>query len=314
MKGDFIGFSFNGVSNEELGFIRVSDGDRFNDTTTPEIEDKTVEMPGVDGVYFYGSNFKDRKFSIKIAFDEMTEEQLRKFKKTFGVKEHGLLIFEEAPYKAYMVKVGSAPELDYVCFDERKTVLSNFDGIYGATTINRKTGETERIYKGEGTLEFVAYYPFAKSVYKTLNEYTNSNKSEWAAASGLKTSLSGYDTYSGSSSVTVYNPGDIETGFKVYVPFSGSSAYFDVSDGTAALNVGTSGNQVQKRGSDAGFIVNTTNGLVEGVDSSRNTTGNIYNDYVTGEFFKLPPSDNSYTLTVQTSASSLTFDYDYLYF
>ena len=95
MEGDFLGFSFNGIHSDTLNITRVSDGDRYKDTL-PEIEDKTVEIPGMDGAYFYGSNFKIRTFNIPIAFDSMTEVQLRKFKQMFGCQQMGLLIFDEA--------------------------------------------------------------------------------------------------------------------------------------------------------------------------------------------------------------------------
>ena len=41
---------------------------------------------------------------------------------------------------------------DFICFDENN----------------------ERIYKGEGTIQFIAYSPYAKSVHKFLNEFDDS--------------------------------------------------------------------------------------------------------------------------------------------
>ena len=121
---DFTGFTFNtgngSYTSEKLGITRVSEGDRYKDSLVPEIEDKTVEIPGLDGAYFYGSNFKTRTISLSIAFDEVTEEKLRLMRQVFGYKHTGELIFNEWPYKKYLVKVAQPPELEYVCFDERQ--------------------------------------------------------------------------------------------------------------------------------------------------------------------------------------------------
>jgi len=56
-----------------------------------------------------------------------------------GVKP---LIFDEFPYKKYMVKCAQPPQLKYLCFDHLEF----------------------RIYKGEGNVQLIAYYPFAFGV------------------------------------------------------------------------------------------------------------------------------------------------------
>ena len=42
LKGDFIGFTFNGVHSSELGIIRVSEGDRYNESLLPSLSSKTI--------------------------------------------------------------------------------------------------------------------------------------------------------------------------------------------------------------------------------------------------------------------------------
>jgi len=37
IKGDFLGFTFNGVHSSELGLTRVSDGSRYNENLYPTI-------------------------------------------------------------------------------------------------------------------------------------------------------------------------------------------------------------------------------------------------------------------------------------
>ena len=106
---------------------------------------------------------------------------------------------EEQYRSYYMAKVVGSPKLQTLCFD--------------------KNGE--RVYKGEGTIQFIAYYPYAKSVYKWLNEYSDllySNKSEWSGASGMKEEQGSYDVCR--STTNLYNPGDLEADFFLYFSLS----------------------------------------------------------------------------------------------
>ena len=255
MKGDFIGFSFDGVHCSELGITRVSDGDRYNENLFPEISDRTSEIIGEDGENYFGSEYRQNSFSINIAFDSITETQFRRIRRLFGTKKICELIFDERPYKVYSVKLESPIELNYICFDEEgytweKLPIEGTDKYYKGVTgedyeYKKPTGKRQRIYKGEGTIELVAYYPFAKQLYKVLDLYRPENKDiyylittydnvdEWAESSGILTlekfneykidkaneidNISGYNI-----KIPVYNPGDLNTGFYLYIPFTTS--------------------------------------------------------------------------------------------
>ena len=156
-KGDFLGFTFGGVHSSSLGIVRTSDGSRYNENFLPEFEDKIVKVPGRDETYYFGSEYKQRTFEIKIAFDNMTDKQFRQLRQLMSGQELKDLIFDEAPYKVYKVKANGTPNLSYLSFDE----------------------EYRRIYKGEGTLQFIAYFPFARSRYKYIEDYTPKNIPEW---------------------------------------------------------------------------------------------------------------------------------------
>ena len=117
LKGDFIGFSFNEHRSESLGIVRVSDGSRYNEDLVPTTQDKTVQIPGGDGFYYFGSDYTQKPFTIPIAFDGLTEKQFRELQQVFGTKELGKLVFDERPYKYYMVK-SSKPQLKYICFEQ----------------------------------------------------------------------------------------------------------------------------------------------------------------------------------------------------
>lgn len=149
-SSDYIGFSFNGVHSSELGIKRISEGSRFNENLLPTIQDKTIQIPGGDGMYYFGSYYTQRQFNINYAFDSLTEQQLNRIKAVFGDKKPHRLVFDETPYKVYLAKVTGSASIKHIPFAE---------------------GATNRIYKGEGSIQFTAYEPFARSVYKYLDQY-----------------------------------------------------------------------------------------------------------------------------------------------
>ena len=296
LKGDFIGFSFNEHRSESLGIVRVSDGSIYNEDLVPTTQDKTVQVPGGDGFYYFGSDYTQRQFSINIAFDGLTEKQFRELQQVFGTKELGKLVFDERPYKYYMVK-SSKPQLKYICFGK--------DG--------------ERIYKGEGTLTFTAYYPFAKSIFKFLNEYGNKNKDEWKEASGMKPEKGTYDIVSNNGSISVYNAGDLETDFilKFSLPID-NTPIGDIKITLSKENVGKEEafldlNGFSKKDADTGFQINTKTNLIEGFNAE-GLTGTLYNENITqGDFFKIPPREEGYQISV-TGATPIEIVYDYIYY
>ena len=310
LKGDFIGFSFNGYRSEDLGIVRVSDGSRYTEDLLPAAQDKTVQVPGGDGFYYFGSDYTKKPFTIPIAFDGLTEKQFRELQQVFGTKELGKLIFDERPYKYYMVKSGK-PQLKYICFGK--------DG--------------ERIYKGEGTLTFTAYYPFAKSVFKFLEKEieketgkevyvlrkTYSNIEEWAEASGMK-AQGALDKVPKSPTegvypISVYNAGDLEADF--ILKFNGAPnntinialGQQDVGDKKAVLNL----KSFSLKNTDTGFQINTKTNLIEGFNAE-GLTGTLYNEnIIQGDFFKIPPREEGYQISV-TGATPIEIMYDYIYY
>ena len=138
---DFLAFSFNGKHSwDDFHIYRTSEGDRYNENLTPTLTDKTAEVPGSDGMYYFGTTHKQKDFNISFAFDSLTDVQLRKLKKWLNGKEMGDLWFQETPYKVWTAKPTGNLSIKYIPF-------------------NDKNGE--RVYKGEGTVQFVAYWPYA---------------------------------------------------------------------------------------------------------------------------------------------------------
>lgn len=222
-RGDFLGFTIGGIHSSTLGIVRISDGDRYSEELVPTYSDITATVRGRDETYYFGTDFTQKVFTIKFGFEDLTDVQLRKLRQIFSKKEPQDLIFDEVPYKVYSVKCNGQPQLSYVCFD----------------------GKSGRIYKGDGTVNFIAYYPFARSRYKYLNEYTLANipewkgsdsdnegilnnKEEWASSSGMITTdkktrdnefIDLLYTDGNQNYINLHNPSDIEVSPKILIYF-----------------------------------------------------------------------------------------------
>ena len=291
MKQDFYGFQFNGVHTSDLNIVRVSDGSRYSENLSPVFQDKTAQMLGSDGTLYWESFDTNKAWAIQVAFDELSEMQYRRLRQVFNGKTMGELIFDELPFKAYTAKVQSSPQFKTICFD---------------------TPDGARIYKGEGTINFIAYYPYAKSVHKFLNEfddYEYDNKAQWAAASGMKPTRASYDGTG--TTINLYNAGDLETDWQAfYIINSSGSALTSIS-----LNGGADGQMVfssisQKKTNDAYIRINSRTNLIEGCDSSKIPTGSLYNEFlVAGDFFKIPLGES--TFVSNTDCNEIRYDYLY---
>ena len=293
LSGDFIGFTFNGVHSSDMGIIRTSDGSRFNENLLPASTDKTVQIPGGDGTYYFGSNYTQRQIPISIATDELTETQFRQLKQWLGDKQIHPLVFDEAPYKTYMVKTSSIPTLKFICFDN----------------ITKNNGEivVNRVYKGEGSLQFIAYFPFARCTKKYLSEYTDSNKEEWASASGLLTTQGDYDGTG--AEINLYNPGDVETDFFAYYARTSLKRLTKIYINSNVLNFDFSNND---NVIDTYIRINSKANLIEGCDENFKPTGTLYNKFITsGDFFKIPTGENQ---LLSVGANCVKIEYDYLYY
>lgn len=338
LKGNFIGFTVNGFHSSDLGIIRTSNGDRFEKNLLPLFQDQTTQVSGVDGVYYWKTNRQSRDFSIPIAFDSLTEEHLQNLIKAVPMGQIFPLVFDELPYKEYLVKLKSSPQLNYICFGD--------DGT--------------RVYKGEGVLEFICYSGIGRNRYinnvpfKFLDQYTEdtipewenfiSNKDEWAAASGLLQTQGDYDKdisvdkdgnlKIGHSIYKIYNAGDIDTPLMTYFSFEYGSIFpsnlflSEVKDQSGGIKVFNnsiltfSENEIIPKGEDTGFRINFKTNLIEGYiekNGEKILSGNLYNEIIVGgEWFKIPTQKTLFLHSFSTN-SNLPFqikslEYNYLYY
>lgn len=261
--GDFLGFTLGGVHSSSLNIVRTSSGDRYNNNLIPEFQDVTFQVPGGDGTYYQDTFFNRRTFQIDFAYDSLTEENMRQLAQILSFKGVKPLIFDEAPHKKYMVKCSSAPNLKYICFFENGT----------------------KIYKGEGNITFVAYYPFALST--TDYVYTTNN------------------------SVTINNIGDLEADCYVYYNISTTAQDITLTNSSiSSILVLTGVQRANASDPNTQIMINMKTHLIEGLNSSNVKTGTLYNKNITsGDFFKLQVGNN--VLTSSPNYQKITCNFLY---
>ena len=295
---DFCGFTWRGEHSSNHGIVRVSDGSRYNDTILPAFQDTTQKMPGSDGTLYWESFYTNKTFSINIAFDHLTEDNYRKLRQWLNGKDRGELIFDEAPYKTYTVKLQSAPQLKTICFNE----------------------SNQRIYKGEGTISFVAYYPFARGRYKFETDIKDIvNVEEWIDASGLKgATKDNYNSFSEEGTCNLYNAGDLSTDFKLIVNIGNKPTNITLKNNENQI-IGSLNFSLAKQGDDTHVRFNSATQLIEGLikstDGEFELTRNLYNRYITdGDWFKIPVGESVINIAETSHSDKPTIDYDYLYY
>lgn len=306
MVAEYIDFQFNGHYSKDLGLLRVTVGDRYNEPLTAEFEDRTIRKVGGHGSYYWESFYSTKSTQIDFAFDSLLEEDVRKLRQVFNGEAVGPLILSETPYKAQLVKLQSPVILSYLVFD--------VDG--------------KRVYKGNGSLQFISYEPFSKSVHKYLDDYPEDGwgkfKEEWNKSAGLKRNKADtgdpridYDTLS-QPSVLIYNAGDMPIDFLLYVDFDETGRHENLkitlkrkgaSVDLAVLVL----KDVLKKGNDIGIRINSSSNLIEGYDSNKELTGTLYNEFIqTGDFFKIPLDES--VISVGAGKQIRDIKYEYLYY
>lgn len=240
-SGDFLGFTLGDIHSSQLNITRVSSSDRYTDMLLPNFKDVTAEVPGGDGMYYWDTFYNQRPFTLDFAYDDLRDEDLRALRQTFGFKGIKPLIFDEFPYKKYMVKCSAAPTFKYICFDHMEM----------------------RLYKGEGQANLIAYYPYALATFSPF--IMNSNEA------------------------LINNVGDLPAEIKVYYSLDSTPTEIKIID-LKGNQVGLlTFNPIEKQGNDAFILINSKTHLIEGLDESKNKTGNLYNKFVdTGDFFDAP--------------------------
>jgi len=70
---DFRGFRFGKIHTSDLHLEVVSTSDRYEPRILPAPTDTTIDVPGSDGQYYFGSVYKNREITCNLAFDNVSE-------------------------------------------------------------------------------------------------------------------------------------------------------------------------------------------------------------------------------------------------
>jgi len=213
---EFVGFSFNGHHCSEYGLTAVSDG-MSQQMLFSNFENKTAEVSGKDGAYYFGVKIKPRTFSITIVFDNMTSANKKSITQWLSPKETGKLIFDESPYKYYYVKVDSNPSFSFIPFE-----VSVTNGL-------------QHVFKGSIEVEFLATDPYAYSDYAIINDVPIWNGSVFTTYSNYPTNtIKFYDS--------THLPGWYgESGLEDNTPDPDNLAYANSTNGyvnASTINIG----------------------------------------------------------------------------
>lgn len=178
----------------------------------------------------------------------------------FSFKSIKPLIFDEFPYKKYMVKCAQPPQLRFLPFDSYEF----------------------RIYKGEGTVQLVAYYPFAFSVVSPFLSYN-------------------------SGGAVINNVGDLPANLEIIYDLDNVSGNISLQlrETPDSANIGQLNLKgIERVTGDRYMLINTQTQLIEGLNANKEKTGNLYNKYIdSGDFF-WPPVGRTYLLSSKPFASA----------
>lgn len=346
---DFIGFSFNGYSNTDLGIYRVSDGSRYEEGLLPSIKDVSLDVEGRDGNLFFKSNYKTRQISINFAYDGVSELQIRKIRKAFDARVPHQLIFEERPYKVFEAKVTTVPNIKFIPFLERprtagtQYILEANDPIVQSQSslnelFNRPPddgkripyaeGSAQRIYKGEGSVVFTCFNPFAHTpIGKKFKEdyplIDYPNREEWWASTGMIDEQGDFDIFD-DGIIPVMNPGD--KGAPCTLNFEAVSngqllISLGVENEAPSASVGLTVQAGEKflLDSEQGLIyfINQSGGIYDGTIYDNNGNPNVANGRIYGgsALFEIPEctETDGMRFTI-TNATNVTINYNYWYY
>ena len=294
---DLTGFKFGDYHSSQFGLIRVSNGSRYNEYLLPTLKNTTTDVSGMEGTLYFGTQKTTRSFQVDMAFDSLTEEDIRDIREWLTVAHS--LIFDERPYIQYMCILNSAPQLKYLTFEENG----------------------ERIYKGELSVNFVSYLPYGYSIdgKKFIDDFLDENFEEWSNASHLAYKnfyegeiLHTYDKFEGNN-VYVYNGGDVEADYVLTCYFSeGATAKISMNDVSYEFSL-------RAKSANSTHLELSVNSKLQ---YARCRDVNIANGVITGisdyeimlpstEMFKIPVGQSLITCTnIDTSAPN-TIDYKY---
>lgn len=134
----------------------MADGNRYYEQFSPDFENIVTSVAGQTGSYDFGVDIKERLITLECFCNGITEFERRWVEGWLAPGKVGKLVYDESPFKYYMVKLASPINFSFIPYSY---------GISGEGIL----------YKGTFTLELVALYPYAVSHFNTLDEVEYDN-------------------------------------------------------------------------------------------------------------------------------------------
>lgn len=202
-KGDFLGFTFNGIHSSDLGIVRTANG-LSEYKMLPTLKDNATDRPNNDGQYYFGSNYSKRDIPVNFAFDHMTESQFQALRRMANDKQLHRLQFDEFGDKFYVAKITGSATMKHLAFVEGG----------------------DRIYKGEGTLTFSCLYPYLQEeivIENKQNFEVNNNGDTIIFPKIILTSLQGIIKISGKNKSGEFEIPPIQTAYESFIMIDSST-------------------------------------------------------------------------------------------
>ena len=313
-REDYVGFSFNGKHSSEFNIVRTSGGSRFTENLLPTVQDKTIAVPGGDGAYLFGTHYTQRPRQISFAYDNLTERKLTEMIKWLEANQVGELILDEWPHKAWDAKVSASPTINFIPFDIEE---------WEEEGVPEEEREVRR-YKGEGTVTFTAYQPYAHNPKgkKWIEDY------DTAADPNLVSLLTvlgvaknnDYDTFKPESATKkqcmINNTGNLVANFSLDLTMTANEKYtigateLQTVEDYGKLNFTASADCTEMR-----VRVNNKLHLIEELDKDGKITGIVHNDWITsGDFFKLKTGESLISVIDNGTDSNPSIAYSHYYY
>lgn len=153
-EGGYLGFTFDGRHSSEFGLLVVSDGSRYHQNLSSDFSDTIVQVPGRNGGYYFGTQLSMKNFDINCAYEEMTTHMMHSIQRWLYPNKVGWLIFDEMPYKKYLVKISNTIPLSFIPFDKNQQI--------------KNYNIQKEILKGEVNISFYSFneYGYANEAYE----------------------------------------------------------------------------------------------------------------------------------------------------
>ena len=192
MNRSFISFSFgskkDGQGNdvpvyiEDFNLIATINGDRLERPGYADFEDLTSDYEVLDGHFYWGTHYTNHELEFELATDGITQRELDNFLHWFQPGKVRELILSEHPNRAVMARVGAAPSLHLLPFEQKTNKTIAGESYSTSTTL----------YKGEITLTLVMEEPYWYSkinIFGKYDEKTGAYRDIWIDANNKEVDI-----------------------------------------------------------------------------------------------------------------------------